>query len=163
MENLLAKLKQLAAQDKTANKVFFKKLSKKQKQKLDDKVHELHYTAFEHINCLDCANCCKTLGPRLTNRDIEKLSKATRLKTKAFIAQYLRIDEDGDYVFKEIPCPFLAADNYCMVYENRPKACSAYPHTNRKRFYQIANLSIENSSTCPAVYNILKALREDGM
>ncbi len=161
MEDLLARLKQLATQDKAANKAFFKKLSKKQKQKLDDKVHALHYEAFEHINCLDCANCCKTLGPRLTDRDIEKLSKTTRLKTKTFIEQYLRIDEDGDYVFKDMPCPFLAADNYCMVYENRPKACSEYPHTNRKRFYQITNLSIENSSTCPAVYNILKALREE--
>ncbi len=161
MEDLLARLKQLAAQDKAANKAFFKKLSKKQKQKLDNKVHALHYEAFERINCLDCANCCKTLGPRLTDRDIEKLSKATRVKTKAFIEQYLRIDEDGDYVFKDMPCPFLAADNYCMVYENRPKACSEYPHTNRKRFYQIANLSIENSSTCPAVYDILKALREE--
>lgn len=159
MEDLLKKLPLLAAQDKAANKAFFKKLNKKQKLKLDKEVHELHRQAFERIDCLACANCCKSLGPRITPKDIERLCKATRLKSQAFIEQYLRIDEDGDYVFKNMPCPFLAADNYCMVYKDRPKACREYPHTDRKRFYQIANISIANTATCPAVYEILTALR----
>ncbi len=30
------------------------------------------------------------------------------------------------------PCPFLGDDNYCSVYEARPKACREYPHTDRK-------------------------------
>lgn len=160
MEKRLRELTHLAEKDKTTNKAFFNKLTKKQKQKLDNYVHQLHSEAFAHIDCLSCANCCKSLGPRILDKDIERLSKALRMKSQLFIKQYLRIDEDGDYVFKTMPCPFLAADNYCMVYEQRPKACREYPHTNRKRFYQIANLSIENTATCPAVYEILKKLRE---
>ncbi|MBN2746575.1 MAG: YkgJ family cysteine cluster protein, partial [Bacteroidales bacterium] len=71
----------------------------------------------------------------------------------------LRIDEDGDYVFKTMPCPFLAPDNYCLIYDFRPKACREYPHTDRTKFLQIANLTITNSATCPAVYEILERLR----
>jgi Fe-S-cluster containining protein len=48
-----------------------------------------------------------------------------------------------------------------IIYENRPKACREYPHTNRKRFVQILNLSHKNCETCPVVYEIFEALREN--
>lgn len=85
---------------------------------------------------------------------------AKRLKMKAvdFISQYLRIDEDNDYVFKQTPCPFLMSDNYCMVYEDRPKACREYPHTDRKRMYQILNLTHKNCEVCPVVFCITEEL-----
>ena len=73
--------------------------------------------------------------------------------------QYIVTDEDGDFIFKEHPCPFLLSDNYCLVYENRPKACREYPHTDRKRFYQILLLSHKNCETCPVVYDIFEELK----
>ncbi|MCD8261039.1 MAG: YkgJ family cysteine cluster protein [Bacteroides sp.] len=77
------------------------------------------------------------------------------------VETYLRIDEDNDYVFKSMPCPFLGTDNYCCIYEDRPKACREYPHTDRKKFYQLYSLSIKNSTTCPAVLEILERLRKE--
>ena len=77
------------------------------------------------------------------------------------VEKYIRIDEDGDYVFKTMPCPFLMPDNYCQIYENRPKACKEYPHTDRKKFYQITNLSIKNSHVCPIVYEVLEDLKKE--
>jgi hypothetical protein len=92
-------------------------------------------------------------------KDIEVLSTALKLKPGAFIDKYLRIDEDGDYVFKGMPCPFLADDNYCHVYKYRPKACREFPHTDRRKFYQINHLTIKNVAICPAAFEIVEKLK----
>ncbi|MFZ4581179.1 MAG: YkgJ family cysteine cluster protein [Paludibacter sp.] len=137
---------------------FFKK-NKKKIEASDLKIHAIHQRISDKTNCLECGNCCRSLGPRITDKDVEKLAKALRMKAVDFIATYLKIDEDGDMVFKTMPCPFLGADNYCAVYENRPKACREYPHTDRKKFYQIYNLSVQNASTCPIVYAVLEEIK----
>jgi uncharacterized protein len=140
---------------------FLKKLKKKKPKNLDDIVHELHVEAFSGFDCLDCANCCKTIGPRLIDKDVERLAKHLKMKTSEFIEQYVKVDEDGDMIFREHPCPFLLPDNYCMVYENRPRACREYPHTDRKRFYQILNLTHKNCETCPVVYDIVEEVKKN--
>ncbi len=154
------KLKELSTGKKAENDKLVKRLKKKNHKEIDNVVHNLHYKAFDNFDCLDCANCCKSLGPRITNKDIERLSSHLKMKTTQFIDEYLQIDEDNDYVFKTSPCPFLANDNYCLVYASRPKACKEYPHTDRKRFYQILKLSQRNCSTCPVVYGIFEELKK---
>ncbi|MGL5015993.1 MAG: YkgJ family cysteine cluster protein [Bacteroidales bacterium] len=155
----LKQLKDKADKSANTNKKFFKSLKKSQLRDLDDQIHYLHQEVFQEVDCLECANCCRSLGPRITDRDIERIASATRSKPHEVIERYLRIDEDKDYVFKSMPCPFLMDDNYCSIYEDRPKACREYPHTDRKKFFQIASLTIKNSYTCPAVYEILERLR----
>ncbi|NDW19512.1 YkgJ family cysteine cluster protein [Dysgonomonas sp. 216] len=125
---------------------------------MDTVVHILHNEAFEKIDCLECANCCRTLGPAIYDRDIERMAKAVKMKPSTFVEQYLQVDEDGDYVFKTMPCPFLMPDNYCSIYEARPKACREYPHTDRKKFSQIYKLTVKNASTCPVAYEVLTGL-----
>ena len=120
---------------------------------------ELHEEAFQKIDCLQCANCCKTTSPIFTNKDIERISKSFRIKTRQFIDNYLNVDDDQDYVLKSSPCTFLADDNTCTIYDVRPKACKEYPHTNRKRFEKISELTLKNVSICPASFNIVEALR----
>ncbi len=134
--------------------------NKKNASKLDDAAHSIHQKVFADIDCLECANCCKGISPTLYDKDIERLAKAARLKSSDFIEKYLRIDEDNDYVFRQTPCPFLDADNYCIVYANRPKACREYPHTDRKRFYQILKLTHTNTYVCPAAYYVLDGLKK---
>jgi len=148
------KLKELTANHKQEFTAFFKKLKAKKPKNLDDLFHELHVEAFDQFDCLTCANCCSTISPVITEKDIEKLAKRLKMKPVDFVGQYLYIDEDKDYVFKQTPCPFLMPDNYCMVYEDRPKACREYPHTDRKRMYQILNLTHKNCEVCPVVYCI---------
>ena len=82
------------------------------------------------------------------------------MKAADFEAQYLRIDEDGDKVFQTMPCPFLGSDNLCSIYEVRPKACREFPHTDRKKIYQINNLTLKNTVTCPAAYLFVEKLRK---
>jgi hypothetical protein len=152
-------IKNLAEKTNVANKRFFKKLKLKIPSNLDQTMQKLHEKVFEEIDCLKCANCCKILGPKLTDKDIERLSRYLKIKPSDFFENYLRIDEDNDYVFKVMPCPFLLTENYCSVYKVRPKACKEYPHTDRKKFYQLFDLTLKNSYTCPAVYLIIEKLK----
>ena len=153
-------LKILTDKSRSETVAFLKKLKKKKPKDLDDFVHDLHIDAFSEFSCLDCANCCKTIGPRLIDKDIDRLAKHLKMKPSEFMDQYIFTDEDGDFVFNSLPCPFLLSDNYCMVYESRPKACREYPHTDRNRFYQILNLSHKNCETCPVVYEIFEEMKK---
>jgi len=130
-------------------------LKKLQDSQVDKTFHEAHEKAFAQIDCLTCAFCCRFVGPRLTKTDIKRAASGLRMKEAEFESTYLRIDEDQDFVFKSMPCPFLGADNYCSIYEDRPKACREYPHTDRRKMKQIFNLTLVNSACCPAVEKIL--------
>ncbi|MFK8275839.1 YkgJ family cysteine cluster protein [Capnocytophaga cynodegmi] len=154
------KLQKLAKEKKDENKRFFTQLKKKPPKDLDYKVQEIHDEVTNEIDCLTCANCCKTTGPLLTNIDIERISKHLRLKPSDFITKYLKIDEENDYIFQSMPCPFLASGNYCLIYDVRPKACREYPHTDRKKIYQIANLTIKNTEICPIAYKVVEKMKE---
>lgn len=99
----------------------------------------------------------------ITDKDIERIAHRQRMKEVDFIAQYLHVDEDHFYVFNETPCPFLMADNYCMIYEYRPKACREYPHTDRRRFYQLLDLTLKNRELCPIVYEVVERLKKEDL
>lgn len=153
------KLASLAGKKENENKKFFSRLKARIPKDLDITVHRLHDEVFSELNCLDCANCCKSLGPRITEKDIERISKFLKLKRDSFVRSYLKVDEDGDFVFQNMPCPFLMQDNFCSVYDVRPKACAEYPHTDRRKFHQLFNLTLKNTFTCPAVYEIVENLK----
>lgn len=156
----LDRFRELAKNKSAENKKFLQSLKKKDPRKMDDAFHDLHEEVFEEINCLDCANCCKTTSPIFYQTDIERVAKSLRMKPGDFIEKYLRIDEDKDYVLKSSPCPFLDSENYCMVYEDRPKACREYPHTDRKKMVQIMDLTYKNTLVCPAVLEMVERFKK---
>lgn len=140
-------------------KRFFAK-NKQRLMKMDREILQLHAAAFDAIDCLKCGNCCRALGPMIREKDIDGMSRAMRIKASDFVDTYLRIDEDGDWVFQSMPCPFLGEDNYCVIYENRPKACREYPHTDRKKFYQIYSLTMKNAATCPIAFRVMEGIAD---
>ena len=142
------------------NLKFLSSLKRKDSRKVDDLFHRAHTDVFETLDCLTCANCCKTTSPIFYQNDIERVAKALRMKPGDFIEKYLRIDEDKDYVLKSSPCPFLDGDNYCSVYADRPKACREYPHTDRKKMVQIMDLTFKNTLVCPAVFEMVERLKK---
>ena len=148
-----ALLDEVKKRPKVINKTI-EVIKKMRKGKADSLIHGLHIKAFESIDCLQCANCCKTTGPLLTNKDINRISKHLNLTPTEFIQDYIRIDEDNDYVFKTMPCVFLGTDNYCSIYEHRPKACREYPHTDRSNQQGILSITRINVKLCPAVAHI---------
>ncbi|CAM4086648.1 YkgJ family cysteine cluster protein [Zobellia nedashkovskayae] len=160
MEQILKELPKKAQDKHNENRKFFAKLKKRPPKNLDYVMQELHDEEFQRTDCLECANCCKTTGPLFTKADVERISKHFRLKPQKFIEQYLRIDDENDYVLQEVPCTFLGADNYCSIYDVRPKACREFPHTDRKKFQQISNLTLKNVAICPAAFNIVEKMKK---
>ncbi len=159
MEEFLNALPKLAKDNHKENKTFFTKLKKRPPKKLDYIMQELHEEEFKKTDCLTCANCCKTTGPLFTDKDVQRIAKHFKQKPQQFIETYLRVDEDKDYVLKSVPCTFLGADNYCSIYDVRPKACSEFPHTDRKKFQQISDLTLKNVAVCPAAFNIVEKMK----
>ena len=160
MEEFLKELPELAKEKLVENKKYFQKLKKRTPKNLDVVMQELHIKEFEKTDCLTCGNCCKTTSPIFTDKDIQRISKHFKMKVVNFISQYLERDADDFYVLKTSPCSFLDLnDNSCLIYDVRPKACSEYPHTNRRKFIQITDLTISNIEICPATYNIIEALK----
>jgi Fe-S-cluster containining protein len=148
-----------AQKKKSENRAFYNRLKNKKPSGLDDLFQEAHYEVFESVDCLTCANCCKTTSPIFYQRDIERAARATRMKPGEFIEKYLRVDSDKDYVLQQAPCPFLDSENYCSIYADRPTACREYPHTNRKKIQQILDLTYMNTLVCPAVLRITEILK----
>lgn len=70
------------------------------------------------------------------------------------------MDEEGDWIFHSTPCPFLLPDNACSIYTHRPQACKEYPHTNRKKMYQVETITLKNAGICPAVQEILTVITQ---
>ncbi len=133
-------------------------LQKADKNKVLKQLPVLHEEAFEKIDCLKCANCCKKYSPRFKTPDIKRISRLLKLKEGDFIETYLKVDEDGDYVAKSTPCPFLGSDNYCSIYDNRPSDCHRFPYTDEDVIIKRQPLTLKNSSFCPIVYYVLEGL-----
>lgn len=147
-----------AQQKANENKKFFARLKRKKPRDLDTVIQQFHHEAFAVFDCLECANCCKSISPAIYHRDVDRIAKDLRIKPSEIVRKYLQTDTN-DYVFRQSPCPFLMADNYCLIYENRPKSCREYPHTNRRRFHQILNITLKNTFICPIVYEVVDKLK----
>lgn len=159
MEELLKILPEKANKLHKVNKKFFAKLRKKPPKNLDHVMQDLHDETFAEINCLNCANCCKTTGPLFTPKDVDRIAKFLKMKPKDFESQYLQVDEEQDMVLQNVPCAFLGSDNACLIYEVRPKACAEFPHTDRKKFQQITHLTLKNVAICPAAFEVVEKMK----
>lgn len=153
----LADLKKKASEKQKENAAFLQKNGKKIPTKTMLRAHE---GAFSQIDCLDCANCCKSLGPRFRTPDITRIAKKLRMRESDFIEKYLKVDEDGDYVAQTLPCPFLGADNYCHIYEDRPGDCRKYPYTDSDILFKRPKTTLANAAYCPAVFTALELMKK---
>ncbi len=121
---------------------------------------ELDEEAFTKIDCLQCANCCKNHSPRFKQPDIKRIAKSLGMKEGELVARYLKLDEEGDYVARQKPCPFLATDNTCNIYEDRPSDCRRYPYTDEDVLLKRVQLTLKNTLVCPIAFTVLEGLRK---
>ncbi len=142
------------------NLKFTQRLKRHKGRSLDRFAGEVHTKVFKNISCIECAGCCSTIPPMINKTDIERISSYLNISTTNFEQKYLTIDEDGDTVMNATPCPFLGEDNLCDIYEVRPKACRAYPHTD-VNFSSNLSLHAINALYCPAVFHILENMKKN--
>lgn len=143
---------------KDSQKVFKNFLARADKNAVLKRLPQLHGEAFEKINCLECAACCKNYSPRFKTPDVKRISKYLGQKESAFIETYLRVDEEGDFVVKSTPCPFLGNDNACKIYDVRPSDCARFPYTNEDVIVKRQELTLKNSTFCPITFYVLEKL-----
>ena len=135
-------------------------LQRPDKNKVLKQLPGLHEEAFSNIDCLDCAACCKNYSPRFKTPDLKRIAKQLKMKEGDFIEKYLTLDNEGDYVVKSKPCPFLGQDNFCSIYEFRPSDCARFPYTDEDVFFKRPAITLKNATFCPITYFVLEKLTE---
>ena len=161
LERIWPDFKELARSKRKENKKFFVGLNGQDPKRLNEQFQAMHEEVFSETDCLTCARCCRATGPLLTKQDIGRISKKQGMKPADFEKQYLRVDEDGDWVMKSLPCPFLELDtNKCTIYEYAPKACRQYPHTDHPNIKSILGLTETNVRHCPAVFEMVERMKQ---
>lgn len=143
-----------------SEKKYKRFLQRPDKNKVLKALPVLHDQAFEKIDCLKCANCCRNYSPRFKTPDIKRISKLLKMKEGDFIETYLKLDNEGDYVAKKTPCPFLGEDNFCSIYEGRPSDCVRFPYTDEDVIIKRPQLTLKNVTFCPIVYYVMEGLTE---
>jgi Fe-S-cluster containining protein len=154
-EDILHNWRKKSAEHRREYKQLFKRSNRNVVLK---QLPHLNDEAFKNVNCLNCAACCKNYSPRFKTPDIKRISKHLKMRESEFIETYLNLDEDGDYVAKTTPCPFLGSDNYCSIYEIRPSDCIRFPYTNEDVLLKRPNITLKNSTFCPIVFYVLEKL-----
>lgn len=158
MKKIVEDWKTNAQKDLNENKEFLKSLPK---QKSTDRiVYDLHDKVFQKVDCLQCANCCKTTPALVTRPDAKRIAKHLSIPPKTFIRKYLLEDINGELMIARVPCTFLKDDNTCQIYEVRPQACREYPHTNQSGFSRRSKMNANNTIVCPAVFEIVEQLKK---
>jgi uncharacterized protein len=138
-------------------RTFLRGLIRRKVKGIDSLAIALNTRAFKTMDCLSCANCCKTMSPTYNKADIKRISKHLGMSVSQYHEKYLEKDESGDYMNKSVPCQFLRKDNMCSIYPVRPKDCSGFPHTQNRDFkLYISQTHIQNIEYCPVTMHIVE-------
>lgn len=143
-----------------SNRRWLTKMDQEKPRGFNQAANRLHDEVFKEMDCLTCANCCKSMTPVFTAADRKRISKHLGMTENAFFEKYLTKQRDGDVVINQSGCPFLKPNNYCGIYEVRPACCAEFPHTNKRNFHDQLEVTRENVYYCPAVFQIVERLRE---
>ena len=125
----------------------------------DAVVEDVTNEVWSQIDCVSCANCCKTLAIVVDMQDIQRIAKRLKTSPAEFKKNHCVIQPDKTITFKASPCTFLATDGRCTIYEDRPKACHDFPYLRDKGFAKRTITMIENCSCCPIVFNVWQQLK----
>lgn len=156
----LRSFKQKVRFNKVRLKKFLTKVLKEQPQGLDKLAADTEKEVWKEVDCLTCANCCKTMSPTFNAADIKRISKHFNQSPEAFTKQWLRKDKIGDMLNKTEPCQFLnLQDNKCSIYEIRPADCSGFPHLSKKRMVDYIHVHKQNIEYCPATYKLVEKMQ----
>lgn len=159
MEINLFEVLERAKKEKSENEKYLKSIRAMHGDAFFPVLKNAHDEVFSNVNCLNCANCCKTTPPLISNVDVIKMARFLGLSVKMFVNKYTIQDHNGELMFNGVPCRFLNQDNSCSIYEVRPEACRRYPHTDEKEYTKRTALNTTNTIICPAAYLILIKLK----
>jgi Fe-S-cluster containining protein len=156
----LTQFKKTVATRKRKLVLFLKKFDEITVPGLSAMVKKADKEVWNKIDCMDCANCCKTMTPTYKKEDISRIADHLNMKPKEFKERWLLQEKkSGDWVNKSTPCQFLVK-NKCSIYDVRPKDCAGFPHHHKKDFELYNDTYIQNLSSCPATLMLVERLQE---
>jgi uncharacterized protein len=140
---------------------FLNRLEKNPPKDLDKMTLLVSKDVWKDIDCLTCANCCKTMSPTFTVKDIKRISTHLGMRPLEFRDKYLYLEKkDNDWMNKQQPCQFLdRKTNMCSIYEVRPADCAGFPHLNKKKMADYIHVHKQNVSYCPATFKMVEKMK----
>jgi uncharacterized protein len=141
---------------------FLTRLETVKPKGLDKIALEADKEVWQETDCLACANCCKTMTPTFTPKDIKRISAHFNQTPEEFTQKWLYKERgSGDMMNKKQPCQFLdLKTNMCNIYEIRPEDCAGFPHHTKKHFTEWVHVYKQNVEYCPATFKLVEKMME---
>jgi len=141
---------------------YLRRVEKLNPADLDDLAEQLNAEVWQEVDCLTCANCCKTMTPTFTTKDIRRIAKHLNMRPIDFKTRWLTYEKkDKDWVNKLQPCQFLdLSTNMCSIYEVRPDDCARFPHLTKKKMVEYMHVHQQNVGYCPATFKMVEKMME---
>ena len=158
-------IKKLRKQFKSNRRIFRNFITRTENnppRNLDAMMKEIDKDVWEKVNCLECANCCKTMSPTYTSEDIKRISTHLNMTVKEFKEKWLEYDKKSkDWMNKSRPCQFLdLKTNMCTIYKYRPADCAGFPHFLKKPQKDYLYINKQNIEYCPASMLMVEKLKK---
>ncbi len=141
------------------NNIFRAWLKDKDDKALDITVHAINDTVSAGIDCMACANCCKTLLISVTPEELASCSNHIGFSENEFKEKYLEESLKGNLYINTTPCHFLA-NNKCSIYTNRFADCREFPHLHKPGFRDRLLGTFLHYGKCPIVFNVIEELKD---
>lgn len=156
----LRSFKQKVRHHEKSFKRYLAKIGKNPPRGLDTIAENIDAEVWKEVDCLSCANCCKTMTPTFTKTDIKRIAGHFDMTSKEFTEKWLEFDKkEGDWMNKKQPCQFLdMGTNMCSIYEVRPSDCSGFPYLKKKKMVDYIHVHQQNVSYCPATYKMVEKM-----
>ena len=161
MQVNLRSFKQKVRYHQKSMKRFLGRIEKNPPKGLDKLAEKLDAEVWKEIDCLSCANCCKTMTPTFTAKDIRRIADHFEITPKEFKEKWLYFDEeDRDWMNRKQPCQFLSKETHmCSIYEVRPSDCAGFPHLTKKKMPDYIHVHQQNISYCPATFKMVEKMQ----
>lgn len=150
-----------AGKNKKTLRAFLTRLKTKTPKGLDAMAAAIDKEVWKEVDCLACANCCRTMTPTFTEEDIKRIAGHFKQTPDQFKKKWLYKDKAGDWMNKQTPCQFLdLKTNYCSIYSIRPADCAGFPHLTKKKMVDYMHVHHQNIEYCPATYTMVTKMQE---
>ena len=156
----LRSFKQKVRHHQKSFKRYLGRIEKNPPRNLDTIAEIIDAEVWREVDCLSCANCCKTMTPTFTVKDIKRISAHFEMTQQEFKTKWLKFDKkDGDWVNKKQPCQFLdLGTNMCSIYEVRPADCAGFPYLKKKKMVDYIHVHQQNVELCPATFKMVEKM-----
>ena len=92
--SFLKKFRVKAARKRESLSLFLDKLDEVVPHDMPELVARIDASVWRDVNCMECANCCKTMTPTFTKADVKRISAHLEMKPREFTDKWLKKEDD---------------------------------------------------------------------